>query len=145
MVTFIKEILNGKLHFLCSDKVEENLFTLDNKWVTNERNMRKRKGSNIEKMKLNSTDISDYGDGESVIVKNNVGNFSATFNLNFSSIMLSLLEEEQGNSNKIFTTPPERIEGTSVFSNSPQVVCPEIDKDILDSQDQEELSVLEEL
>ena len=66
-------------------------------------------------------------------------------NLNFSSIIPSLLEEEQRNSYKIFTIPPERRADPSVSSNSSQSVCPEIDKDILDSQDQELLSILEEL
>ena len=44
------------------NKIEENLFTIDNKWVTNERSRRKCKRSNIEKMKLNGTGISEYGD-----------------------------------------------------------------------------------
>ena len=34
------------------NKVEENLFTINDKWVSNERNRRKCKRSNIEKMKL---------------------------------------------------------------------------------------------
>ena len=40
--------------------------------------------------------------------------------------MSSLLEEEQRNSCKISTTPPERNADTSVSSNSSQAVCPEI-------------------
>ena len=35
------------------------------------------------------------------------------------------------------TTPPERSAYTSVSSNSLQSIYPEIDNDILDSQDQE--------
>ena len=35
------------------NEVEENLFTLGNKWVTKDRNKRKCKRLNIEKMKLN--------------------------------------------------------------------------------------------
>ena len=42
-------------------KVEEYLFTINDKWVSNERNRRKCKRSNIEKMKLNGTVISEYG------------------------------------------------------------------------------------
>ena len=38
------------------NKVEENLFTIDEKWVTNERSRGKCKRSNIEKMKLNGGD-----------------------------------------------------------------------------------------
>ena len=56
-----------------------------------------------------------------------------------------LLEEGQCNSCKISTAPPERSADTYVSSNLSQSVCPEIDKDILDSQDQELLSILEEL
>ena len=122
------------------NKVEENLFTIDDKWVTNERNRRKCK-----KMKLNGIGISEYRDEKSDMVKNNVGNFNSTWNLNFSSIMSNLLEEEQHNSCKISTTPPERSPDTSVSSNSSQSVCPEIGKDMLDSQDQELLPILEEL
>ena len=96
-------------------------------------------------MKLNGTGISEYGDEESGIVKNNVGNFNSTLNLNFSSIMSSLLEEEQCNYCKMSTTPPERNVDTSVSSNSSQSVCLEIDKGILDSQDLKLLHVLEEL
>ena len=40
--------------------------------------------------------------------------------------MSSLLEEEQRNSCKISTTPPERNADTYVSSNSSQAVCPEI-------------------
>ena len=112
---------------------------------TNERSRRKYKRSNIEKMKLNGTGISEYRDEKSGMVKNNVGNFNSTWNLNFSSIMSNLLEEEQHNSYKISTTPPERSADTSVSSNSSQSVCPEIGKDMLDSQDQELLPILEEL
>ena len=79
-------------------KVEENFFTIDDKWVTNERNRRKCKRSNIEKIQLNGTGISEYGDEESSMVKNNVGNFNSTLNLNFFIIMSNLLDEEQGNS-----------------------------------------------
>ena len=122
------------------NKVEENLFTIDDKWVTNERNRRKCK-----RMKLNGIGISEYRDEKSDMVKNNVGNFNSTWNLNFSSIMSNLLEEEQHNSYKISTTPPERSPDTSVSSNSSQSVCPEIGKDMLDSQDQELLPILEEL
>ena len=121
------------------NKVEENLFTIDDKWVTNERSRRKCKRSNIEKVKLNG------GDEKSGMVKNNVGNFNSTLNLNFSSIMSDLLEEERRNSYKISTTPPERSADTSVSSNSSQSVCSEISKDMLNSQDQELLSILEEL
>ena len=73
-------------------KVEENLFTIDDKWVTNERNKRKCKRSNIEKIKLDGTGISEYGDEKSSMGKNNVGNFNSTF------IMSNLLDEEQRNS-----------------------------------------------
>ena len=73
------------------NKVEENLFTINDKWVSNERNRRKCKRSNIEKMKLNGTGISKYGDEKKGLVKNNVGNFNS-LNLNFSSIMPNLLE-----------------------------------------------------
>ena len=44
------------------NKVKENVFTIDDKWVTNKRNSLKCKRSNIEKMKLNGTGISEYGD-----------------------------------------------------------------------------------
>ena len=94
-------------------------------WVTNERNRRKCKRSNTEKMKLDGTGTSEYGDEKIGMVKNNV-NFNSSLNLNFSSIMSNLLEEEQGNSYKISTTPPERIADTFVSSNSSQSVCPEI-------------------
>ena len=77
------------------NKLEENLFTIDDKWVTNERNRRKCKRSNIEKMKLNGTSISKYGDEKRGIVKDNAGNFNSTLNLNFCSIMYNLLKEEQ--------------------------------------------------
>ena len=43
-------------------------------------------------MNLNGTGV--YGDEKSGIVKKNIGNFNYTLNLNFSSIMSSLLEEE---------------------------------------------------
>ena len=82
---------------------------------------------------------------QSGMVKNNVGNFNSTLNLNFCSIMSNLLEEEQRNSFKISTTPPERSADTSVSSYSSQSVCPDISKDVLNSQDQELLSILEEL
>ena len=49
-----------------------------------------------------------------VLVKNNVGNFNSSLNLNFSSIMSNLLEKEQRNSYKISTTPPERSADTCV-------------------------------
>ena len=65
------------------NEVEENLFTLGNKWVTKDRNKRKCKRLNIEKMKLNRTGISEYGDRKSDIVKNNFVSFSSTLNLNF--------------------------------------------------------------
>ena len=39
------------------NKVEEKLFTIDDKYVTNERNSRQCKRSNIEKMKLNGIGI----------------------------------------------------------------------------------------
>ena len=125
--------------------VEEYLLTINDKWVSNERNRRKCKRSNIEKMKLNGTVISEYGDEKNGMVKNNVGNFNSSLNLNFSSIMSNLLEEEQRNSYKISTTPPERSADTSASSNSPQSVSPEIGKELLDSQDQELLSFLEKL
>ena len=134
-----------EVSFRGENKVEENLFTIDDKWVTNKRNSRKCKRSNIEKMKLNGTGISEYGDETSVMVKINAGNFNSSLNLNFSSVMSNLLEEEQRNSCKISTTPPERSAGTSASSNLSQSVCPEIGKDMLDSQDQELLSILEEL
>ena len=73
------------------NKVEENLFTINDKWVSNERDRRKCKRSNIEKMKLDRTGISKCGDEKSGVVKNNVGNFNS-LNLNFSSIMSNLLE-----------------------------------------------------
>ena len=79
------------------------------------------------------------------MVKNNVDNFNSTLNLNFSSIMSDLSEEQQRNSYKISTTPPERSADTSVSSNSSRSVCPEISKNVLNSQDQELLSTLEEL
>ena len=94
-------------------------------WVTNERNRRKCKRSNTEKMKLDGTGTSEYGDEKIGMVKNNV-NFNSSLNLNFSSIMSNLLEEEQRNSYKISTTPPERITDTFVSSNSSQSVSPEI-------------------
>ena len=125
--------------------VEEYLLTINDKWVSNERNRRKCKRSNIEKMKLNGTVISEYGDEKNGMVKNNVGNFNSSLNLNFSSIMSNLLEEEQRNSYKISTTPPERSADASVSSNSPQSFSPEIGKELLDSQDQELLSFLEKL
>ena len=125
--------------------VEEYLLTINDKWVSNERNRRKCKRSNIEKMKLNGTVISEYGDEKNGMVKNNVGNFNSSLNLNFSSIMSNLLEEEQRNSYKISTTPPERTADTSVSSNSPQSFSPEIGKELLDSQDQELLYFLEKL
>ena len=96
-------------------------------------------------MKLNGTGISEYGDEKSGMVKNNVGDFNSTLNLNFSSIMSNLFEEEQRNSYKISATPPEGSTDTSLSSNWPQSVCPEISKDVLYSQDQELLSILEEL
>ena len=65
------------------NEVEENLFTFGNKWVTKDRNKRKCKRLNIEKMKLNRTGISEYGDRKSDIVKNNFVSFSSTLNLNF--------------------------------------------------------------
>ena len=92
-----------------------------------------------QSMEMN-TGISKYG-----IVKNNVDNFNFTLNLNFSSIMSSLLEKKQLNSCKISTIPPKKSADISVFSNSSQPVCPEIDKGILDSQDCELLSISEEL
>ena len=59
--------------------------------------------------------------------------------------MSKLLEEEQCNSYQISSTPPERSAATSVSTNLSKSVCPEIGKDMLDSQDQELLSILEEL
>ena len=123
------------------NKVEEKLFTIDDKYVTNERNSRQCKRSNIEKIKLNGIGISEYGVEKAVLLKL----MFSTLNLNFSNVMSRLLEEEQRSSCKISTTPPERSADTSVSSNSSQSVCLEINKDILDSQDQELLSVLEEL
>ena len=123
------------------NKVEEKLFTVDDKDVTNERNSRQCKRSNIEKMKLNGIGISEYGVEKVVLLKL----MFSTLNLNFSNVMSRLLEEEQRSSCKISTTPPERSADTSVSSNSSQSVCLEINKDILDSQDQELLSILKEL
>ena len=123
------------------NKVEEKLFTVDDKYVTNERNSRQCKRSNIEKIKLNGIGISEYGVEKAVLLKL----MFSTLNLNFSNVMSRLLEEEQRSSCKISTTPPERSADTSVSSNSSQSVCLEINKDILDSQDQELLSILEEL
>ena len=123
------------------NKVEEKLFTIDDKYVTNERNSRQCKRSNIEKIKLNGIGISEYGVEKAVLLKL----MFSTLNLNFSNVMSRLLEEEQRSSCKISTTPPERSADTSVSSNSSQSVCLEINKDILDSQDQELLSVLKEL
>ena len=45
---------------------------------------------------------------KSGMVKNNVGNFNSSLNLNFSSIISDLLEEKQRNSYNISTTPPDR-------------------------------------
>ena len=123
------------------NKVEEKLFTVDDKYVTNERNSRQCKRSNIEKIKLNGIGISEYGVEKAVLLKL----MFSTLNLNFSNVMSRLLEEEQRSSCKISTTPPERSADTSVSSNSSQSVCLEINKDILDSQDQELLSILKEL
>ena len=123
------------------NKVEEKLFTVDDKYVTNERNSRQCKRSNIEKIKLNGIGISEYGVEKVVLLKL----MFSTSNLNFSNVMSRLLEEEQRSSCKISTTPPERSADTSVSSNSSQSVCLEINKDILDSQDQELLSILKEL
>ena len=123
------------------NKVEEKLFTVDDKDVTNERNSRQCKRSNIEKIKLNGIGISEYGVEKAVLLKL----MFSTLNLNFSNVMSRLLEEEQRSSCKISTTPPERSADTSVSSNSSQSVCLEINKDILDSQDQELLSILKEL
>ena len=123
------------------NKVEEKLFTIDDKYVTNERNSRQCKRSNIEKIKLNGIGISEYGVEKAVLLKL----MFSTLNLNFSNVMPRLLEEEQRSSCKISTTPPERSADTSVSSNSSQSVCLEINKDILDSQDQELLSILKEL
>ena len=50
------------------NKVEQNLFAIVDKWVTNERNRRKCKRSNMEKMKLNGTDISQHGDEKSDLI-----------------------------------------------------------------------------
>ena len=61
------------------NKIEENLFTIDDKWVTNERKRRKCKRSNIEKMKFNGIGISEYGGEESDMVENNVGNFKSQY------------------------------------------------------------------
>ena len=126
------------------NKVEENLFTIDDKWVSNKRNRWKCKKSNIEGMKLNGTGTLEYGDENSGMVRNNVGNFNSSLNLNFSSIISNLLKEEQRNSYRISTTLPERCANISVSSNFSQSVCLEIGKDMLDSQDQELLSILEE-
>ena len=126
------------------NKVEENLFTIDDKWVSNKRNRWKCKKSNIEGMKLNGTGTLEYGDEDSGMVRNNVGNFNSSLNLNFSSIISNLLKEEQRNSYRISTTLPERCANISVSSNFSQSVCLEIGKDMLDSQDQELLSILEE-
>ena len=63
--------------------------------IVQRKNRRKCKRSNTEKMKLNGTSISKYGDEKRGIVKNNAGNFNSTLNLNFCSIMYNLLEEEQ--------------------------------------------------
>ena len=123
------------------NKVEEKLFTVDDKYVTNERNSRQCKRSNIEKMMLTGIGISEYGVEKVVLIKL----MFSTLNLNFSNVMSRLLEEEQRSSCKISTTLPERSADTSVSSNSSQSVCLEINKDILDSQDQELLSILEEL
>ena len=123
------------------NKVEEKLFPVDDKYVTNERNSRQCKRSNIEKIKLNGIGISEYGVEKAVLLKL----MFSTLNLNFSNVMSRLLEEEQRSSCKISTTPPERSADTSVSSNSSQSVCLEINKDILDSQDQELLSILKEL
>ena len=123
------------------NKVEEKLFTVDDKYVTNERNSRQCKRSNIEKMMLTGIGISEYGVEKVVLLKL----MFSTLNLNFSNVMSRLLEEEQRSSCKISTTPPERSADTSISSSSSQSVCLEINKDILDSQDQELLSILEEL
>ena len=48
------------------NKVEENLFTIDDKWVTNEIGRQRCKRSNTEKMKLNGIGISKYGDKKKV-------------------------------------------------------------------------------
>ena len=71
-----------EVSFRGENKVEENLFTIDDKWVTNERNRRKCKRSNIEKMKLNGTGISEYGHEKCGMIKNNVGSFNSSLNLN---------------------------------------------------------------
>ena len=123
------------------NKVEEKLFTVDDKYVTNERNSRQCKRSNIEKMMLTGIGISEYGVEKVMLLKL----MFSTLNLNFSNVMSRLLEEEQRSSCKISTTPPERSADTSISSSSSQSVCLEINKDILDSQDQELLSILEEL
>ena len=79
----LRDSSSAEVSSRAENEVEENLFTLGNKWVTKDRNKRKCKRLNIEKMKLNRTGISEYGDRKSDIVKNNFVSFSFTLNLNF--------------------------------------------------------------
>ena len=79
----LRDSSSAEVSSRAENEVEENLFTLGNKWVTKDRNKQKCKRLNIEKMKLNRTGISEYGDRKSDIVKNNFVSFSFTLNLNF--------------------------------------------------------------
>ena len=129
------------------EKVEEiNSTKFDDKWITNERNRRKCK-SNKEKMKIKSAGMLELNDEKVENNKNSGDRFNSFSNLNFSRIFSGLLEEKQRNCSKIFTSPSERIEDTSLCTDSvlTEPVLPEFKEGILDSQDRQLLDILEEL
>ena len=71
------------------NKGEENLFTINDKemTVTNERNSRKCKRSNIEKIQLNSTSIVSIELKKVVRLKIMLAILISSLNLNFSNII----------------------------------------------------------
>ena len=71
------------------NKGEENLFTINDEemTVTNERNSRKCKRSNIEKIQLNSTSIVSIELKKVVRLKIMLAILISSLNLNFSNII----------------------------------------------------------
>ena len=86
-------------------------------------------------MKLKSVGMLERTNKKVEINKSIGDRFNSFSNLNFATIFSGLLEEEQPNSSKIYTSSPERIADTSVCTNSSEHALPKVEEGILDSQD----------
>ena len=120
---------------------------LDNTWITDNRTERKKKKSyaevvyNLKEVKVNDSGEEKISTSQQrVNILENV-NFG---NVNFSDIYQDLLRDEESNSSRIVIPPKICVNTSSSCNNSNQDKSTNT-SDVLDSQHQDILKILEEL